>query len=130
MNGPSLENWENRILSAAHELPYPPTPDIAWRLVQRRSLRSLAYRRAGWAAAILVVLLLATILLVPPVRARHTGFPADRRSKDLPGRADSHIYPHPRSFNPHASADRHEPTTHRYPHSYSHLFGIAARSPG
>ena len=69
MNGPSLENWENRILSAAHELPYPPTPDIAWRLVQRRSLRSLAYRRAGWAAAILVVLLLATILLVPPVRA-------------------------------------------------------------
>jgi hypothetical protein len=69
MNGPSIENWENRILSAARELPYPPTPDIAGSLAERRSSRSFAYRRYAWAAAVAVILLLATMLLVPPVRA-------------------------------------------------------------
>lgn len=73
MNNTSMENWENRILSSARELPYPPTPDIARqvrrRLAEERSNRSVGYRRAAWAAAIVVIILLATILLVPPVRA-------------------------------------------------------------
>jgi hypothetical protein len=73
MNNTSIENWESRLLSAARELPYPPTPDIAGqvrrRLADEARPRSLAYRRAAWAAAIVVILLLATILLVPPVRA-------------------------------------------------------------
>jgi len=73
MNNPLIENWENRLLSAARELPYPPTPDIAGqvrrRLANERSPRSLAYGRAAWTAAVVIILLLATILLVLPVRA-------------------------------------------------------------
>lgn len=73
MNDSSLENWENRIRAAASEMAYPPTPEIAGQV--RRRLKEVGrprttfYPRVAWAAVILVVLLLATILLVPPVRA-------------------------------------------------------------
>ncbi len=73
MNESSMENWEKRILTAAGELPYPPTPDIAAQvrqsLADKRIPRSIAYPRAAWTVAIVLILLLATILLVPPVRA-------------------------------------------------------------
>ena len=40
MNETPTENWENRILAATRELPYPPTPDIAGS-VRRRLLEGL-----------------------------------------------------------------------------------------
>jgi hypothetical protein len=73
MNGPLIENWEERLLAAARELPYPPTPDIAAGVTRRLGVgdrgKVLAYPRVAWALAAVIVLLLATILLVPPVRA-------------------------------------------------------------
>jgi hypothetical protein len=73
MNDTPMENWEKRILAATRELPYPSTPDIAGsvrrRLLEERAPRAYSNRRLAWAIAAVLILLLATILLVPPVRA-------------------------------------------------------------
>ena len=73
MDDTSLENWENRLRASAGEMTYPPTPDIAkWarrHLEEGRMPRANFPLRAAWAGVILIILLLSTILLVPPVRA-------------------------------------------------------------
>jgi hypothetical protein len=73
MNG-SVDLWEERLLAAAKDLSYPPTPDIATAVRRRMGKARLPGRRAWrWQpvliAAILVIILFAGLLTVPGVRA-------------------------------------------------------------
>jgi hypothetical protein len=69
-------DWEEVLRTAARAFPYPPTPDIAGavrsRLAETRSARSRRWRRGrlqpAWALLVLA-LILAALLSVPPVRA-------------------------------------------------------------
>jgi hypothetical protein len=65
-----VETWQNRLQAASRDFLYPPTPDIAGQVRRRLedgSPRRAAHRRLAWVAAIL--LLLAGLMAVPPVRA-------------------------------------------------------------
>ena len=73
MSNLPIDTWELHLQQLAAELPYPPTPDIVRQVVQRTSqerVQPAANRyRAVWVALGVIVLLLAGMLLVPPVRA-------------------------------------------------------------
>ncbi len=73
MSDRAFEDWGDRLLAAARDLPYPPTPDLSTRLREplrdRRRARTARLRALAWTAAAVIVLVIATILLVPPVRA-------------------------------------------------------------
>ncbi len=72
MSEQSFELLETSLQAAAHDFPYPLTPDIARAVRQRLAMepRQAAMRRMrlAWAAAI-AVLILAGLLAVPQVRA-------------------------------------------------------------
>jgi len=72
MNEPKLDLLEIRLVEAARQMNYPPTPDLAGQVSRRlvqKPLGSLALRpRPTWALLALAVALLAC-LSVPPVRA-------------------------------------------------------------
>lgn len=61
------EDWETRVEQVARALPYPPTPDVAGRMHQRR--RSMVLPRLVQVAAVLL-LVLAALLAVPEIRAQ------------------------------------------------------------
>jgi hypothetical protein len=67
-----MDAWEARLGRIAHDLRYPPTPDLAGavgrRLVEERSRPAPRLLRPAWAALVLL-LLLAGLLAVPQVRA-------------------------------------------------------------
>lgn len=65
------EPFENRLQALAKEIPYPPTPSIAGAVMTRinaKSTRSLLGRKLAW-ALILILVLFAGLMFVPPVRA-------------------------------------------------------------
>lgn len=77
MNG-TIELWENRLRATAKEFAYPPTPDIAGAVRQRLeaspkpkllTLPESTRWQKVLAASMLVLVLLAGLLAVPPVRA-------------------------------------------------------------
>ncbi len=71
MNLISADHEESKLRTIARAFPYPPTPDIA-RLVTLRMEKSAQPKRSlrlAWIAAVLVVAL-AALLAVPPVRAQ------------------------------------------------------------
>lgn len=69
MNVPPEEKWEMQVLRAARAFPYPETPDIAG--ATRDALRGRHRLRRVWLRAIaaIVLVLLASILFVPEIRA-------------------------------------------------------------
>jgi hypothetical protein len=69
MNTPPEEQWEMRVSNAARGFPYPPTPDIA--TATRTALRPTPRLRRTYlrAAAVIVLVILASILIVPEIRA-------------------------------------------------------------
>ena len=73
MDSPTPSPVENQLQQAGRDFIYPPTPDIAARvLVQINRTRPIQDRRRArfaWAAAI-IVLVLIVLLAVPPVRAQ------------------------------------------------------------
>jgi hypothetical protein len=75
MSEQPLEQWEQHLLQTARAFPYPATPDIARKVTHeleargRRPTARRSWQRLAWTAAILVVLL-AGLLAVPPVRAQ------------------------------------------------------------
>lgn len=74
MKQPNEPHWEERVQSVARTLAYPPTPDLAGavprRLTEQRATVSSSHRlRPAWAIGLAVVILLAGLLAVPPVRA-------------------------------------------------------------
>lgn len=74
MKQPSEPRWEDRVQSVARTFVYPPTPDLAGavqrRLAEPRStVGTLRLLRPAWAILLAVVILLAGLLAVPPVRA-------------------------------------------------------------
>ncbi len=64
------DDWEMRVQNMAKAFPYPPTPDIATPLRQRRRVR--LSRLAQMAAVLLIVLL--GLLAVPEIRAQVIAF--------------------------------------------------------
>lgn len=75
MNEQPREPWEARLSQWTAEFPYPEVPDIAGAVsaqLSKRVQRSRAYRLA-WTAMLLVVVL-AGLLAVPPVRAAVLAF--------------------------------------------------------
>lgn len=78
MKQPSDPRWEEQLQTIAHTFPYPPTPDLAGavqrHLTQQPSGRwpitvSSRFLRPAWVALLALLLLLAGLLAVPPVRA-------------------------------------------------------------
>jgi hypothetical protein len=74
MKQPNEPHWEDRVQRVARTFVYPPTPDLVdavqRRLIERRSAPDTFRRlRPAWAIGLAVVLLLAGLLTVPPVRA-------------------------------------------------------------
>lgn len=66
-------DWETRVQNAVRAFPYPPTPDIAARLKTRSRVPARRYRRLA-AAALIVVIGLASLLAVPEIRAQVLAF--------------------------------------------------------
>ena len=78
MKQPSDPRWEEQLQTIARTFPYPPTPDLAG-AVERHLARQPSNRHATssaprslrpvWVALVALLLLLAGLLTVPPVRA-------------------------------------------------------------
>ena len=75
MSNKQQEQWDARVQQLAVDLPYPPTPDLA-AAVRRQLTTSNSVsrllpqpRRLAWALLATVVVLLAGVLAIPPVRA-------------------------------------------------------------
>jgi hypothetical protein len=73
MDNPTQNSIEKQLAQAGRDFIYPPTPDIAVRVAQQTyhpGRRQVGRRRsAAWAAGLLI-LMLAILLAVPPVRAQ------------------------------------------------------------
>ena len=71
MNDELTEKWSERIAETAVYFPYPPTPDIAGAVQQRLQPQPTRDKHLRWAVALalFVVLLSASLLAIPPVRA-------------------------------------------------------------
>jgi hypothetical protein len=71
MTDEMTEFWPKQIAETAVHFPYPPTPDIAGAVQQRLQPRPPHSRARRWAVAlaVLLVLLAAGLLAIPPVRA-------------------------------------------------------------
>jgi hypothetical protein len=73
MDSPTHKPIENQLIQAGRDFFYPPTPDIAGRVRQRmerpKPTQNGWRRHAAWAAGFLI-LILAFVLAVPPVRAQ------------------------------------------------------------
>jgi hypothetical protein len=73
MNESYLETWDKQFSQLSQELPYPPTPDIAAVVASRledeksRHTRQLSPRLA-W--VVIILILLATLMAIEPVRAQ------------------------------------------------------------
>lgn len=70
-------DFEDRLLSVANDFPYPPTPDIAsWVDLPEKSVARSAFppRRRLALVLVLLVVLLASLIAVPEVRARLLDF--------------------------------------------------------
>ena len=73
MDSPTPSPVENQLQQAGRDLIYPPTPDIAARVLAQidrsRPIQDRRRARFAWAAGI-IVLVLIILLAVPPVRAQ------------------------------------------------------------
>jgi len=71
MNDELTDTWPAEIKETAVYFSYPPTPDIAGAVQQRLQPQSTPSRTWRWAvaAAVLLLLLSASLLAIPPVRA-------------------------------------------------------------
>ncbi|MBE2222157.1 MAG: hypothetical protein IAF02_11480, partial [Anaerolineae bacterium] len=71
MNDELTEKWSEQIAETAVSFPYPETPDIAGAVQQRLQPQPVPSRTLRWAVALalFVVLLSASLLAIPPVRA-------------------------------------------------------------
>jgi hypothetical protein len=63
------EDQERRLQQIASAFPYPPTPDIAGKWKREQVLSRVRPRRVLLWAAVLLIILLCSALVVPPVRA-------------------------------------------------------------
>jgi hypothetical protein len=71
MSASDVERLENDLRAAGQDFAYPPTPQLAARVVARLSQPSASRRLSGrWAWAVVAILvLLSALMLVPPARA-------------------------------------------------------------
>lgn len=71
MSDQSFETWQDNLRESLQAFTYPPTPDIAGTLARRVGKAHLKERarRLAWAAALAIILVLAALMSVPPVRA-------------------------------------------------------------
>lgn len=71
MNEELFSKWERQLQETAVSFPYPPTPDVAHSVHERLADQRAApprYRQLAW-AALAILLVLAGLMAVPPVRA-------------------------------------------------------------
>jgi len=72
MSEQTIERWDVHLRATARAFPYPPTPDVAGavrrQLAEERGNIAPRGDRLAWVAAV-VVLILVSLLAVPPVRA-------------------------------------------------------------
>lgn len=71
MNAPDLQHVEKKLRKAGSNLPYPPTPQLAAKVMAQLTRPARArFLRGRWAGALIAILILTlTLILVPPARA-------------------------------------------------------------
>ncbi len=73
MNENHLETWEKQLSRLSQELPYPPTPDIAAAVashLERERVRPARQLSPRLAWVVVILILLATLMAIEPVRAQ------------------------------------------------------------